>query len=162
MYKEKNLVGIDYNIVQKFFCFCLCFIDSFSAKLEPMTGKTADLCLMLPQWLMPWGLTTNVSKLIWEFVGGVKKHGCGSGPWVFLCVHPFSMIGTREYWMINQRTRLSPRRKIWLLPSPLLSASCLSFSVFLYIAVFAGRSYWRERVVGEEPDHTTARKPGPL
>jgi hypothetical protein len=72
MYKERNLVRIDYKFVQKFFCFCLCFIDSFSAKLEPMTGKTADLCLMLPQWLIPRGIKTNVSKLIWESVGGKK------------------------------------------------------------------------------------------
>ncbi len=46
-------------------------------------------------------------------------------------------------------------------PSP--SAICLSFSVFLNVT---GRAYCREMAagkgVGEEPNHTTARKPGPL
>jgi hypothetical protein len=40
-------------------------------------------------------------------------------------------------------------------------ASCLSFSVFLFVE---GRAYWREREdgAGVEPNHTTARKPDPL
>ncbi len=44
---------------------------------------------------------------------------------------------------------------------PLPSASCLSFSVFLCVVV---QAYWRERRegVGEEPNHTLARKPCPL
>jgi hypothetical protein len=43
------------------------------------------------------------------------------------------------------RTRLSRRSIIWLLPHPfppLLSASCLSFSVFLFVG---GRANWRKR-----------------
>ncbi len=45
-------------------------------------------------------------------------------------------------------------------PPPLLLASFLSFSVFLCVAHGA---YWWEggKWVGEEPNHTTARKPGP-
>jgi hypothetical protein len=47
-----------------------------------------------------------------------------------------------------QRTRLSRRRRILiLLPPPLPSESCLSFSVFLGVA---SRAYTRER--GEEPN----------
>jgi hypothetical protein len=43
-------------------------------------------------------------------------------------------------------------------PSPSLpSSSCLSFSVFLCVA---GLAYWRERE--EEPNHTKAKKSGPL
>jgi hypothetical protein len=44
-------------------------------------------------------------------------------------------------------------------PLPLTSVSCLSFSVFLCVAVQAcGRG---DVGVGEEPNHSTARKPGP-
>ncbi len=53
---------------------------------------------------------------------------------------------------------------IWLLPHPIPprpSASCLSFSIFLCVPA---RAFWRERGkgVGEEPNHTTTRKLGPL
>jgi hypothetical protein len=44
----------------------------------------------------------------------------------------------------------------------LTSETCLSFSVFLCVT---GRAYCRERGgegMGEELNHTTARKPGPL
>ncbi len=47
-------------------------------------------------------------------------------------------------------------------PFPPLHESCLSFSVFLCVAVLV---YWRTRWgegLGEEPFHTTASKPGPL
>ncbi len=61
-----------------------------------------------------------------------------------------------------QRTRLS----VWLLPPPqppLLSKNYLSFTVFLCVA---SRAYGWERGKGrgmwEEPNQTTARKPGPL
>ncbi len=68
---------------------------------------------------------------------------------------------TREYWMIYRGPGFLA--VIRLLPRPflrLMSASCLSYSVFLWDA---GRAYWREKGVGEEPNHTTARKkPGPL
>jgi hypothetical protein len=48
-------------------------------------------------------------------------------------------------------------------PPPLPSASCLSFSVFLCTAGRAELTDRRgERGAGEEPNHTTARKPGPL
>ncbi len=43
-------------------------------------------------------------------------------------------------------------------PSPLPSTSCLSFSVFLCVA---SRCYW-PKGLEEEPNHTTARKAGPL
>jgi hypothetical protein len=57
-----------------------------------------------------------------------------------------------------QRTRLSRHHTIWLLPDhlPTSPPASLSFSVFLWVA---GRAY--EGLV-EEPNYTTARKPGPL
>ncbi len=53
---------------------------------------------------------------------------------------------------------------VWLAPPPphppLPQASCLSISVFVWVAC---RAYWREREgVGEEPNYTTARKLVPL
>ncbi len=74
---------------------------------------------------------------------------------------------SRVYWMIYRgRGFLAVVGMIRLLAHPHLSslpsATCLSFSVFLFIA---GRDYWREGGGGggvEEPNHTTARKPGPL
>ncbi len=55
----------------------------------------------------------------------------------------------REYWMINRGTRLTCRRMIWLLPyappPPLLSPSCLSFSVFQCVAGLANWQEWGMR-----------------
>jgi hypothetical protein len=61
----------------------------------------------------------------------------------------------KEDLAFSPQYNLAPR-----LPPPTTSpASCLSFSVFLYVA---GRAYWREsgEGVGEEPNQTTARKLG--
>ncbi len=66
-----------------------------------------------------------------------------------------------------QRTMLSRRRMIWILPLPLpptpspVSKLSLFFSVFLCVApveLTIGRGGGK----GKEPNHTTARKPGPL
>ncbi len=68
----------------------------------------------------------------------------------------------REYWRIYRGSGFLV--VVWfgsthLLPLPW--ASCLSFSVFLCVA---GRAYWLEKggCVGEEPNHSTARKQGLL
>jgi len=63
------------------------------------------------------------------------------------------MIQIRDYWMTKEDQAFSPSYDL----APL--ASCFSFSVFLWVV---GGAYWRQRwgVVGEEPNHTTAKKPG--
>jgi hypothetical protein len=65
----------------------------------------------------------------------------------------------RKYWMIIRGPGFL--EVVWFGSSPSPSASCLSFSVFLCVA---GRVYWQQRGEGEgkEPNHMTARKPGPL
>jgi hypothetical protein len=62
-----------------------------------------------------------------------------------------------------QRTRLSRRRMIWLLSHPLHTLSRLvslsQSSCVLPVELTEGRG---GEVVGEEPDHTMTRSPGPL
>jgi hypothetical protein len=60
-------------------------------------------------------------------------------------------IESQAFWRESPRPPLPPR---------LPSATCLSFSVFLCVAV---RAFWRERGegMGEEPNQLTAIKPGP-
>ncbi len=75
----------------------------------------------------------------------------------------YSVLYTREFELFIEDQAFSPSYDLAPSPPlpPLPSASCLSFSVFLCVA---GRAYWREMGdgVGEEPNHTTARKSGPL
>ncbi len=77
----------------------------------------------------------------------------------------FGVPPTSEYWMIYRGPGFLPIVLFGSSPTPfppLRSASCLSFSVFLCVA---GRAYWREKRgdgLGDKPNHTTARKPGPL
>ncbi len=84
----------------------------------------------------------------------------GTGCWGSGCtVNWRSGVTTREYWMMY-RGFLAVG---WFAPPPFQLASWLSFSDFLCVA---GRAYWMEKGegegMGEEPNHTTARKPGPI
>ncbi len=62
-----------------------------------------------------------------------------------------------------QRTRLSRHRLIWFLPPPPPLSPVSKLSLFLSLSVCRRWSLLTNRGegVGEEPYHTTARKPGP-
>jgi hypothetical protein len=83
----------------------------------------------------------------------------------FLYIHSQTWWFSREDWIIYRGPGYLA--VVWFgskpapFPLPLLSANCLSFSVFL--CVF-GRAYWQERGRGdrEEPNHTAVRKHGHL
>jgi hypothetical protein len=74
--------------------------------------------------------------------------------------YKFTILPVREYWLIYRGLHWRLYDLAPPIPSnPLLpSACCLSF------LRVAGRAYWRKsgEGVGEEPNHTTARKPCPL
>jgi hypothetical protein len=71
-------------------------------------------------------------------------------------------IRPQRVFYVLKRTRLSRHCMIWLLPLPLPSPTPISkFSLFLILPVFRPMSRRREGG-GNEPNHTTARKPGPL
>ncbi len=67
---------------------------------------------------------------------------------------------TREYWFIEDQP-FSPSYDLSPPPAPFPSPVS-KLSLFLSLPVCRRSVYWREgRGVGEEPNHTTARKPGP-
>ncbi len=78
--------------------------------------------------------------------------------WICSRMKGYCLTGRQRVLNYMKRTRLSRRRIIWLLPPAFPSASCLSFSFFLYVA---RRACWRERGEGvrQETNHTTTRKP---
>jgi hypothetical protein len=84
--------------------------------------------------------------------------------WDCYCVHIIALFELHPKSINDlKKTRLSRCRMIWRLPHPLPPRK--KGSLFLILPVCRWLNFLRGKggeELGEEPNHTTARKPGPL